>query len=91
MWWNITYQAQSPRESGLIVHVDLAHVQNLKPAHEIHLANNAQIYSVVVGKDVLVICQNDAIMSFYSCKYGSIEDEVKAVESSEESKREDKS
>ena len=33
------------------------------------------MYSLIVGKNILSICENSGIMSFYSCTYGSLLDE----------------
>jgi len=58
------------------------------------LSSNAQMYCIVVGRNVMIIGQNDGILSYYSCKYGSIEDEDKTPtkeEKTEEAKKDESS
>jgi hypothetical protein len=52
------------------------------------------MYCIVVGRNVMIIGQNDGILSYYSCKYGSIEDEDKTPtkeEKPEEAKKDESS
>lgn len=69
----------------MVVYVDPAAVPTLKPAHEIHLSTTAQMYSIIVGKNILTICENAGIMSFYSCTYGSLLDEENTKNKTEKS------
>ena len=76
-WWNLTYSPpmQPSQTDSLVVFVDVKTIVNIRPVHEIHLTASAQIYCVSILKNVLTICQNDGIMSYYTCNYGGIEDE----------------
>lgn len=66
---------QPSQSESLVVFVDVKTILNIRPVHEIHLTASAQIYCVSIFKNVLAICQNDGIMSYYTCNYGGIEDE----------------
>ena len=73
------------QQAKMVVYVDPAVVPTLKPVHEIHLSTTAQMYSIIVGKNILTICENAGIMSFYSCTYGSLLDEENSKTKSEKS------
>ena len=78
MWWNIPYcPIKSVSGDELLKFVEIDQITNLKPAHEVHLCVNAQIYSLIVGKNILAICQNDGITTFYKSCYTSMLEEEK--------------
>lgn len=59
----------------------------LKPAHTIHLTENAQFYTLILGPETTVFGQNDSIMSFYKTFYRTAE-QIKQAEEDEAREKE---
>ena len=61
----------------MVIIVDPKTVTTIKPAHEIYLSVSAQMYCINVAQNILTICQNDGILSFYACTYECLLEEEK--------------
>lgn len=46
-------------------------LQQIRPAHQIHLSENSQFYAVVLGPATMMLAENTAILSFYKVQYKS--------------------
>jgi hypothetical protein len=61
IWWNILHRpSKNPYEfiqdDCLLRYVNPDKLQVVRPCHEIHLSEQGQMYSIIVGKNILCIC-----------------------------------
>ena len=54
---------------NLLVVVKPAHLQQIRPLHEIHLTETGQIYSLMIGPMMTTLVDNAGIMTYYEVKH----------------------
>jgi len=73
-------RVENINESDIFVLVNPSQVGEVRSLHDIHLTENAQVYSIVVGENIMTLVDNSGIMTYYSVKHCNPDEDIEYQE-----------
>ena len=85
-WWNCNapiindLRAIEPADwrqpNKMLTLASSCQIETIQPIHDIHLTENAYIYSIVIGRNSACFGDSQGILTFYNTTYKGLEDDV---------------